>query len=275
MDGLKSAVRPCFLMNQGFPDSPSLDPVWSGDTAYRGLIPIEKLEAEFPGHRALTTPMLYMGKSKSVVTYPVSHDKLVNIAAITANPSKEGVAYDGPAGTSVPQEEVLSIFRGWEEEVQALIRCTQKPTKWPILVVQPMDRYSLGRVVLAGDAAHAMTPYQGAGAGQAVEDAYVLASLISDKFCTRDTIPRISEIYNTIRCPMGNLAAEKSRTSGRLCQFSVPELEDIVEGDTQVPLERLVGITQKMTTLLEWVWKESAVVEKERALAMLRSLEAV
>ncbi|KAH8111773.1 hypothetical protein DFH11DRAFT_1546362 [Phellopilus nigrolimitatus] len=45
-----------------------------------------------------------------------------------------------------------------------------------------------GGVVLIGDAAHAMTPNQGAGAGQVVEDAYVLGALLAHPRTTRATL---------------------------------------------------------------------------------------
>jgi len=57
MDGIKSAVRKCFLKH-GVPKSPLLHPIWTGTVAYRGLVPIKKLEVELPGHRAVHTPMI-------------------------------------------------------------------------------------------------------------------------------------------------------------------------------------------------------------------------
>jgi salicylate hydroxylase len=58
MDGIKSVVRKCFLIKQGLLDSPSIHPFWTGSFAYRGLVPIDKLEASFPGHRVFHTPMM-------------------------------------------------------------------------------------------------------------------------------------------------------------------------------------------------------------------------
>ncbi|KDR79470.1 hypothetical protein GALMADRAFT_1241914 [Galerina marginata CBS 339.88] len=275
MDGIKSTVRKYFLSKEGLSDSPSVHPTWSGDIAYRGLIPIEQLEAVFPGHRAITTPLLYTGKTKHVITYPISSDKLINFVGLTAELSKVGTDYDGPTAEPCSQDDLLSIFHCWEEEVHAMLRCIKNPIKWVVRSVQPMNRFSRGRVILAGDAAHAMVPHQGAGAGRAVEDAYILACLISDKLCTREVIPRVSEIYNTICCPAANLVAEKSRKSGRLCQLHAPGLEDVREGDSDVPLEKLEGVYQQFSSELEWVWKESAEVDRARALAMLRSLEVV
>ena len=44
-----------------------------------------------------------------------------------------------------------------------------------------LPRWSRGRVVILGDAAHAPLPHQGQGAGQAIEDAYTIGSLLADR----------------------------------------------------------------------------------------------
>ena len=58
VDGIKSVVRKCFLEKQGLPSSPSINPVWTGSFAYRGLVPADELEKEFPGHRAVIMPVM-------------------------------------------------------------------------------------------------------------------------------------------------------------------------------------------------------------------------
>lgn len=66
-DGIRSIVRRGFLEKHAIvaqatkpvPDGLQLgDPVWSGTYAYRGLVPFDKLATRFPGHRAITTPMM-------------------------------------------------------------------------------------------------------------------------------------------------------------------------------------------------------------------------
>ena len=56
-DGIRSAVRRSFLEKQGLSQSPSMNPVWTGAYIYRGLIPAEQLQAEYPGHRAFEAPV--------------------------------------------------------------------------------------------------------------------------------------------------------------------------------------------------------------------------
>jgi salicylate hydroxylase len=58
MDGIRSIVRKGFLQGQGFLKSPSIEPIWTGTVAYRGLFPKETLESVYPNHRAATGPVL-------------------------------------------------------------------------------------------------------------------------------------------------------------------------------------------------------------------------
>lgn len=59
------------------------------------------------------------------------------------------------------------------------------------------------RILLAGDAAHGTTPHQGAGAGQAIEDALFLARLLGHpnihKDPSEEKLKRALEIYKSVR----------------------------------------------------------------------------
>ena len=50
----------------------------------------------------------------------------------------------------------------------------------------PLHRWHTDRVVLMGDAAHAMVPHQGQGANQTIEDAIVLADELAEVAGTAD-----------------------------------------------------------------------------------------
>ena len=63
VDGIKSVVRKCFLEKRGLLSSPSANPVWTGSFAYRGLVPADELEKEFPGHRAAIMPVMVFKES--------------------------------------------------------------------------------------------------------------------------------------------------------------------------------------------------------------------
>ncbi|KAG2004822.1 salicylate hydroxylase [Coprinopsis cinerea AmutBmut pab1-1] len=271
-DGIKSAVRKQFLksVRKGLSVGESgCDPVWSGSLAYRGLLSHEAIEKQFPGHRAKSRAVIYCGKYKHLVVYPLSNGKYTNVVCFITDPSGEGIEYTGPAPSRASQDELKGQYDGWEPEVQALLNCIESPTKWVINNLNPIERFAAHRVFLAGDAAHAMTPHQGAGAGQAIEDAYILASLLTDPSCRgRQSIPKIAEVYNTIRCPAANAILLASRDQGKWCELDHPGLADFKEGD-QVPNELLDKVFSDISEAWEWVWTSSAEDDRKKAVELL------
>ncbi|KJA15916.1 hypothetical protein HYPSUDRAFT_71778 [Hypholoma sublateritium FD-334 SS-4] len=268
MDGLKSEVRKSSLQ-QHIPSSRSVDPVWSGTMVYRGLVERDVLDKQFPGHRTITTPMMYIGKHKHIVAYAISRG-LINVAAYISDMSKAGT----PCGEFIAtgfavKDELLAAFTDWEPELQVLLRSLKEPTKSPINQLVPLERYSFGRVLIAGDAAHGMPPHQGAGANQAIEDAYILANLLCHGSSTRESIPKIAEIYNDIRCPEGNRVLQASIEFGRLLDLTHPCVEGYKEGFNSNPVEILKALGKKVGEELEWIYKSSVERDKRRALHMM------
>ena len=71
-------------------------------------------------------------------------------------------------------------FSGWHEPIPALLDAADQDAVLhdDLYELPPLKSYTSGKVVLIGDAAHAMTPNLGQGAGQALEDAVVLAQTL-------------------------------------------------------------------------------------------------
>ncbi|OYR54254.1 FAD-dependent monooxygenase [Halorubrum halodurans] len=76
----------------------------------------------------------------------------------------------------------------------------------------PLDTWSRDRVVLAGDAAHAMLPFAGQGAAQAIEDGVMLA----DALATAADHERAFEAYEADRKPRADRLRDASHRLGRL-----------------------------------------------------------
>lgn len=60
--------------------------------------------------------------------------------------------------------------------------------------------YANGDVCTVGDAAHDTTPWQGSGAGLAIEDAVVLAGLLKNVTSRQDIVPAL-RAFDEIRRP--------------------------------------------------------------------------
>ncbi|THG99501.1 hypothetical protein EW145_g7256 [Phellinidium pouzarii] len=221
---------------------------WTGMYAYRALIKTESLLRENPGHQAASTPLIYFGKHKRIISFPISQGRLVNFIAYVTGPGRDGNELGGPSVTDVTKQEMIDHYQGWEPEVQALLNCVDKPSKWAISHLQGLPCYVDGRVALLGDSAHAITPHLGAGAGQAIEvnilrnkqlracllahydglkDAFVLGQLLAQLLVTRTNLSFALKVYDAVRRPLGNAMVDRSREAGYLYEFSeLPESID-------------------------------------------------
>lgn len=88
----------------------------------------------------------------------------------------------------------------------------------PLHDLEPVERWWRGGVVLLGDAAHAMTPNLGQGGAQAIEDAFVLAEMLS----TRKSAGAAFGAYESTRRTRAETVARLSRWTGALAHVSNP-----------------------------------------------------
>jgi 2-polyprenyl-6-methoxyphenol hydroxylase-like FAD-dependent oxidoreductase len=79
------------------------------------------------------------------------------------------------------QVRMLDLFRGDLPLISEMIRATESPIiSYPIYDIFTQPLWQKGRVVLVGDAIHAVSPSVGQGASLAMEDAIVLAKCLRD-----------------------------------------------------------------------------------------------
>ncbi|KAG1720677.1 salicylate hydroxylase [Suillus lakei] len=262
-DGIKSSVRPCMLreLAEGMdPDEKEsvlscINPVWSGVTAYRTLISAEKLRARCPDHRVLREFTQYMGKNAYFAAYPISHGQYVNFAGFTLERDLVDTAYQADAGIPRPSfkgktdnewvgeltaEQFVEPFKDFEEDAQHVLECVDRGTLWAVHTVKTLPSTNFGQVAIMGDAAHAMAPFQGSGAGQSIEDAYLLATVLGHKATTLETVHRALVIYDKLRRPFSSNVALRSMRGGQLCAFQ-----------EEVPLHELGDM---ITKNWEWAW---------------------
>ncbi|CAD0055842.1 unnamed protein product [Aureobasidium pullulans] len=69
---------------------------------------------------------------------------------------------------------------------------------WQLRDQDPLPTYIKGRTVIIGDAAHAMTPHQGQGGNQAIEDAEGFF-LFKGQHINRASVPSILQDFDRVR----------------------------------------------------------------------------
>ena len=144
------------------------EPVYSGTSGFRGLVPARQL-AHVPDLGAL---QFWIGPGAHLLHYPISGGSVINFLAVIDEPDQ----WTTPAWTEPAEPGAhLKAFAGWHRGVTELIGAVPQSPRWGLFARRPLAHWSRGRVVLMGDAAHAMLPHQGQGANQTIEDAFVLA----------------------------------------------------------------------------------------------------
>ncbi|KAJ7289283.1 hypothetical protein C8J57DRAFT_428970 [Mycena rebaudengoi] len=281
-DGLKSCVRQSFLSEraqwmqaQGRRQDAAMvmsciNPVWSGHIAYRALIPADRLRARAPGHQVLTTPTQYLGKHGYIIAYPISKGTMINFVAFSVRADLENTTFGGPWVGPGDTSQFAGIFAHWEPEVQMLLQCVDRPLQWAVHTIKPLPSFVSGRVALIGDAAHAMAPHQGSGAGQAIEDAYILATALGHRSTTRETLPRALRVFDEVRRPAATAVMEKSRMAGRYFSFDVDgvDFDRLAGPQLWDKLQKLAGV---VTQNWEWTWTTSVDTSIQEALRMLET----
>src|SRR5262249_14522838 len=118
------------------------------------------------------------------------------------------------------KQELLTLFRGWHEPVEALIEATPESVilRNDIIDREPLPSWTKGLVTLLGDAAHPMTPNLGQGACQAIEDGIVLADCVA----ATDDMADALKAYEARRLERANKVVEQSRRIGKLVQNDNP-----------------------------------------------------
>ncbi len=116
-------------------------------------------------------------------------------------------------------------FQHYHEPVADILgHTTDEQLLWnDILDFKPIEQYAFNNIVLAGDAAHAMTPNLGQGAGMAIEDAAVLSFCLSDNATAEEAFRR----FELIRQKRVSSIVNGAFQLGRIAQSNSPLLSKI------------------------------------------------
>lgn len=170
VDGIKSVVRSQMHPNLA-------EPHYSGITMYRGTTLREPIR---DGHT-----ILHVGDPRisTMIIYPIADNfegsgkQLINwVVEVEAEETIEDWNQIGTTEDIIPLYETANLpFLN----IQELIAGAREVYLFPLIRHDPLDTWVDGRVVLLGDAAHAMYPRGGNGVCQAIVDARVVAEQLA------------------------------------------------------------------------------------------------
>lgn len=245
-DGIKSSIRDHVL--EGLGQAP-VAPRFSGTSAYRGMIDSQRLRAAYRAQgvdeHLVDVPQMYLGLDAHILTFPVKQGKLINVVAFVSDRSHANPTWpaDKPWVRNTSQAEMLEAFCEWGDAVRVLLECIPAPSLWALHELDELPGYVHGRVALIGDAAHAMLPHQGAGAGQGLEDAWLLARLLGDPRVLDSDASHVLEVYDAIRRPRACRVQRTSCEAGELYELR----------DRQVAADEPL-LSTILARRFDWLW---------------------
>ena len=160
-DGVHSVVRDIIIG----PDRP----IHRGRIAYRSVFSSNLLPKEISRSRTK-----WWGEDRHIVIYYTTSDRS-QLYFVTSVPEPADWMTRESWSAKGDVEELRKAYAGFHSEVRMVLDACPDCHKWAILERDPLPTWSLGRVVLIGDACHPMTPYMAQGAATSIEDAAVLA----------------------------------------------------------------------------------------------------
>ncbi len=197
-DGIGSVIRKQL--------EPTIKPRFAGYTAWRGVLkdPLQ-----------LDKILEMWGPNGRVGIVPLNGGYIYWFVCINAREND-------PRMKEFTSEELSKQFESYKGPAAELIRNTApEDLLWTdIYDLPPLSHYAFGRIVLIGDAAHATTPNLGQGAGQAMEDAVILAHFLAKE----PSIIAALKSFEKVRIKRTQRVTRISRRIGTAAQLSSPAI---------------------------------------------------
>ncbi|KAH8678429.1 hypothetical protein BX600DRAFT_507374 [Xylariales sp. PMI_506] len=237
---------------------------YTGKYAYRKVVSMKKA-VEAVGIEVENRQM-YLGQGGHILTFPIRKGDALNIVAFRTDKNGE-VWEDRQWVLPSSREAVLKDFEGWSEKPMKILELIDEPDKWALFEHPACTTFTHPTLpfCILGDAAHATTPHLGAGAGFAIEDAYILSGLLHslDQPVTAADLHRVMEVYDEVRRPRSQELVVKSRKQGMLFDLTPEDGEKVEDWKLKV-------VTQTELSA-HWVWRVDLLDTLERAKKMLNA----
>ncbi|KAF9696900.1 hypothetical protein EKO04_004840 [Ascochyta lentis] len=248
-DGIKSKVRELVCGSHACA-------TYAGEVAYRAMVPRVDAEKALGADLAFNGT-IYCGYGGYIVTYPVENCNFVNMVAIPHDLDEAPIWNQDEWTVPATTDEIRRHFKGWYRPLVDVICDHSMPSKWALFDLQHDAPYYKSNICLLGDSAHATTPHLGAGAGMAMEDAYLLSSLVSSVGSVAH-VENAFRAYDAVRRPRTQACIRKSRKAAIAMDFLVPET-----------VEDTTALKKALEASYRWLWHDDLEAQLSRAKRLL------
>jgi salicylate hydroxylase len=231
-DGIHSDVRTALFG----PESPR----FTGCVAYRGLVPAERLV----DLRLEVTAQVWMGPGRHFVHYFVQEGRLVNFVALIDRDTWTRESWNDRGEVT----DVLAAYEGWHPQVRAILGSVDSTFIWALCDRAPLERWSVGRVTLLGDACHPMLPFMAQGSAQAIEDGAALTACLTQEA----DVPAALHRYEQLRLPRASRI--QAMSAANKTRFHLPDGPEQEQRDALMA----TGSTDWAINAVAWIYAHDA-----------------
>jgi salicylate hydroxylase len=211
-DGIRSRTRKSILKDQ------DVEAVDSPNCAYRATVPANIMLSD-PAIAHLMVDInanCWIGHKRHIMAYPIRNGELYNM--VLSHPGKASVGKWNEPGDL---EEMKRHYSNFDPTIKRVLEHVTGCLKWKLAALPPLPKWvsDSGRVVLLGDAAHAMVPYLAQGAATSIEDGAALAECL-DRAKDINDVPALLRAFQAIRKPRCEIIQKGSLANGEIWHMS-------------------------------------------------------
>ncbi|KAJ5808088.1 hypothetical protein N7474_009357 [Penicillium riverlandense] len=271
-DGIKSATRKMIFPTQ------RVDPIPLRESIFLTSVPVSHLAQDdrLAAWLEPATKHGTLGPDRFVLSRPM-HGGLLGVQFIDVDHADPGPV-DGNWNTPADVGLLRMRFSDFNITTRAFLEHVRHAEKWQMATGAELDtwRSASGRIVLLGDAAHAMLPHAAQGLSQGIEDALSLARMLRWTAKSGFDVPAVTKAWVNLRKPRADIFVKQSTSNAKV--WSLPDGPEQEARDEKIrrmaslPPPDLDGVemdmaaNQKAPQFLKWARDYDVVLESERAM---------